>query len=98
MKSDFQSFNAVSLPSNDKVPKCLYFREYVLEDNEEAKDGDLKTKGAIAHYSSEFCRLDKILQNSQVSNETNLKIGLISKKHLEILKEERNKALNSLIF
>lgn len=93
MKSNFRGFNPTSC-LGEKIPDCLYFREYDLEDDKENQDN--KTKGKTAHISSEFCRLDKIMKNCVLGEKTNLKNGIISKKHLTILKEQKEKALRLL--
>ncbi len=72
-----------------KSPECLYCREY---DPEQDDDEDVKTNGRISHFSSEFCRLDKILESCQIGKKTNLEKGLISEKHLKTLREQREKA------
>ena len=88
MKSNFQGFIPVSLPDS-KIPQCFYLREYNPKDD----GSDCKTNGKLAHFSGEFCRLDKILASCRVGEKTNLKKGVISESHLKILQEQRNKTL-----
>ncbi len=89
MKSNFQGFNAVSLP-DDETPECLYCKEYSEQDDEE----NVKINGEFAHFSAEFCRLDKIFESCQVGKKTDLKNGQISEKHFKTLLVEREKALH----
>ncbi len=89
MKSNFQGFNAVSLPGDEAPPECIYCKKYESENDEE----DIKVNGEWAHFSAEFCRLDKIFESCQVGKKTDLEKGQISEKHLRTLLEQREKAL-----
>jgi hypothetical protein len=60
----------------------------------ERGEEDLKISGERAHYSAEFCRLDRLRMECDLAAFTDLKQGLITKEDLNVLEKEKEVALN----
>jgi hypothetical protein len=76
--------------SSPVAPREYRFLEPYTRDDEE----DGKVKGERAHYSYEFCRLQKLLDSCEIGQETDLEQEILSATDFLILEREKEIAMN----